>query len=172
MVKTPENNTFDILSDPTSPPKPATKLWEGRLNRSVMYTLNRRPSRPSRGCFPRDEPAGPRVGENSTRPGTERLSRQCRACWRRAGVHRAGHLTPAWGRVRCACGRSLQEAVFSLARILVGFVPRSAGDGIVQGCSLLSLAPHCLPAAHLRSPGTADGVAAGVLQANVPSSPV
>lgn len=43
----------------------------------------------------------------------------------------------------------LQEALFFVVRIAVAFMPRSVGNGIIQGGSSLPLASHSLQAVHL-----------------------
>lgn len=58
------------------------------------------------------------------------------------------------------CAHSLQEVMFFVVRISVGFMPHSVGYGIIQVCSLLPLASYSLHAVHLRL-GTAKGANIG-----------
>ena len=59
----------------------------------------------------------------------------------------AWHLRQPWSELQRMCG--LQEAVFFVVRLSVGFMPHSVGNGIIQVCSLLPLASHCLCTVYL-----------------------
>ena len=61
---------------------------------------------------------------------------------------RGGDLTPVPARIRSEHVSSRQEAMFFVLRILVGFMPRSVGNKMIQVCSLLPLASHSLHTVH------------------------
>lgn len=62
---------------------------------------------------------------------------------------RGGGLTPWPARIRFEPVCSLQEAVFFVVRILVGFMPRAVANKIIHVCSLLLLASHSLHTVHV-----------------------